>query len=131
MRRILVVIARNLLLLAGGILPLWFIVAWASGLLWPSTQSYDTINAFLVGYLFIILPVLIAGFLQQIFFTTVIALRPILRRRWFAVTTALAIPFVINTMSAPLTVQFSTRFAAATLSALVVFALTMQFPPAN
>jgi hypothetical protein len=129
MSRTLLVIARNLLLLAVAIIPLWFIIAWLSGLLWANSgRTYDTMHAFLVGYAFIIIPVLVAGLVQQVLFTAGVAVRPTLRRRWFAVVTVVIMPLIIALISAPFGVQFSTRFAAATLIALIVFAHSMQMP---
>lgn len=119
------IVFRNLVLLLFAILPLWFLLAWLTGG-HGGAQNGSLWSAFAVGYVFVVLPLLVAGALQQLLL--LLCVRVNLRSRWITISTVAVIPLVMGLISAPLNVQFSTRFAVATLFALVAFALSMKLP---
>lgn len=119
-------VVRNLVVLAVAILPLWFALAWLTGE-HGNAQDESTWYAVTIGYFFVGVPVLIAGTVQQLVLVLFVrTTKP--RSRWPAVLTVGVIPFVLNLVGAPLDVQFSRRFAVATLVSLLVFGLLMRRP---
>ena len=117
---------RNLLVLAVGALPLWFLLAWLTGSR-SDGQSGSPWDAFAVGYIFVVGPLLIAGGLQQIIL--VLCVRANLRSRWLAMLTVAIIPLVVGLISAPLAVQYSTRFVLATVLSLMAAVATPSRAP--
>ena len=127
MRTALRTVLLNLVVLAVAILPLWFLLAWITGGR-SDAEHGNPLSAFAVGYVFVILPLLVAGALQQILL--VLCVRTNLRSRWLTVATVGVIPLTLGLISAPLNVQFSTRFVLATVVSLVTFGVAMRVPTA-
>jgi hypothetical protein len=123
--------AVNLGILVLGILPLWFAIAWATAALTASSEGQqlsDVLDAFLMGYLSLVLPLLVAGLIQQFAFMLGLARVRRLPPRGFALATAAAIPILLHPISAPLDVQFAPPFVLATVGSVLAFGLLMRIP---
>lgn len=118
-------VLRNLLILVLVILPLWFMIAWLTGG-GGGVEGETLWNALAMGFLMVAPQLFVAGVAQQVILMLLaLALPP---NRIVGMLSVAVIPLVLGMISAPLNVQFSTRFAVATLLGVAAFAFAQRVP---